>query len=604
MSAACAAAAAALAAALPRLASIQLGDALRPRPTPAPSAAIGEAAPSTLSTPSGAHSILPHPPPSWTRPHPRPHAHPTSPRASPHQDPSVLQVDLTTPPMPRAFPDAATHAAAPGAYSSSAWAFPASLVPPEGAACWPPHASEARQHLAQQAIASAHAAPLNPSALFRALPSLTSLDARVALDTWHITACTATGPGGTPDPASIPRISHLTVLQLRDGGCLVDLCEPPLIHNLRSLDLWCQEGRSLTDLAYWTSAAPQRVRRALPALGALSALTRLALRELGAQVEPPPPLGVLAAGLPVLRHLTLELVYSGVWGQLEALMDELEGGSEGEDSEVWEEGSEEEGEDEDSEEWEERSEEEEEDDDDDEEEEGEQEGGEESEEEGAWRSGEAEGARGAGGLQGGPAVGSSSSGAGRGPATGAAAATAAHEAAPGKAATPAAAAMLGGGGRAGGDTPQQALDLEAEWNALMAWGRGALGPARAGTIGRVVRWGCSVLGEMAPLDLFSCFAGTDELPAPPPLQGAAAAGTAAAAAAAAGDAAHGARDEDGNPGGHVGVVGARGLTHLDVSFVGCGLLPGAWAGLRRLGSLTSLRLRVERCSEEERLVAG
>ncbi|GFR39998.1 hypothetical protein Agub_g532, partial [Astrephomene gubernaculifera] len=50
--------------------------------------------------------------------------------------------------------------------------------------------------------------------------------------------------------------------------------------------------------------------------------------------------------------------------------------------------------------------------------------------------------------------------------------------------------------------------------------------------------------------------------------------------------------------------GGCSLTNLDVTFVGAGLLPGCWYGIKRLGgSLRRLALRVGRSEVEERLVA-
>ena len=108
----------------------------------------------------------------------------------------------------------------------------------------------------------------------------------------------------------------------------------------------------------------------------------------------------------------------------------------------------------------------------------------------------------------------------------------------------------------------------------------ALGPGRAEHIRAVLERGSGALQEMAPMDLFSCFAGGSS--------NGSSNGSSSAAAGAAG-----------------GSGSSRvGLTELDVTFVGCGLLPGCWAGVEALGgSLRRLALRVGRSAEEERLVA-
>ncbi|KAG2430479.1 hypothetical protein HXX76_010002 [Chlamydomonas incerta] len=410
----------------------------------------------------------------------------------------------------------------------------------------------------------------------------------------------------------LPALTALTVLQLREGGQLPAI--RALGGRLRALDLWCNEGSSLADLAYWTSAAPQRIRRGLPLLASgLTGLTRLVLRELAAQVEPPAALTCLCS-LPLLAALTAEVLYVDPWRQLAELTEQLAGDEEDEEESKEEDEEEEEEEEESGQESDEESEEGSQSDSEsggDGSDEGEHDGSEDAEGEDddlvapaararqgssrlppAARARELEfsfsrgpqlaasgasagggGRCGGGGVNGAAfadAVAATAAAAMREVAVAAgAAAAAAAAAAAGSVTTPASAA--GGGAadapKAAAAKPAQASPAAAAAATELAALAVALGPGRAEHIRAVLERGSGALQEMAPLDLFSCFAG----------------------------------------GSSVGAAGGSsrvGLRELDITFVGCGLLPGCWAGVAALGgSLRRLALRVGRSAEEERLVA-
>ncbi|EFJ49373.1 hypothetical protein VOLCADRAFT_89731 [Volvox carteri f. nagariensis] len=401
---------------------------------------------------------------------------------------------------------------------ASCWSYPASLVPPEeavkGGGRSSSQALNAAERAAEREVVGAHRLPLDLAPLV--LPAerevqapLAYLDLRCPVDLAGLVVeagkMEGGGGGGTALTAGL---TGLTAQQLRDGGQLAVLRQ---LTRLASLELWCCDVSGRMDASYWTSAAPQRIRRGLPALAAaLTALTALVVRELVTQVEPPPPVAALAA-LPLLRSLTLELLYStsaDPWQEMAEMAEQLEEEGEGE--------------------------------------------GEGEEEE--------------------PAV------------------------------TAAAAAA--------------ALDACISEDMLV------LGP-RASAIKRVIERHWRQLRAAAPLDLFSCFA--------PPHDRC---GPRGAGDILSGDSGDSGDREQGNGnglirsgggggGGETGVAessfascgGGGGvaatvpthgsLTHLDVTFLGVGLLPGAWHGICHLaGSLTRLALRVGRSPREERLIAN
>ncbi|KXZ44025.1 hypothetical protein GPECTOR_75g749 [Gonium pectorale] len=508
--------------------------------------------------------------------------------------------------------ECASDVSAAGAAAAATWTYPATLVPPEGAVGWPPlpprvwgrgpaSQLDVAQHAAQQAIAAAHWAPLrlacaapgagtpqstasgegagagagvNP---FRGPdlgpPSSSDLDSDDAAGNRSVVeAGAAPQPPAAAPPAPLPpalrsldvrcvaallgsplppTLTALTLLQLRDAAALLAL--PAALPGLRSLDLWCQ-GAGRSDTAYWTSGAPQSVPRALPYMAAaLTGLTELTLRELAAAVEPPAAVTALAA-LPLLASLSVELVYSEPWRQLVELAEQL-----GEGEEEEEEGADS-------------------GDEDDESEDGEEESGEESD-----RSGEGDSEPSGGGpsreREGGEAHASPAS------------ARVVHRVASpgGGAGLEAAPVRCAGPARSAAD--EEELSLAAEVAALGRQGP----PLRA-----VVERGWSALDSFRPLDLFSAFACSD--PADAALGGSAGGD----GGGASGSADSGAGCSGGARGGAAGwgPGGRHGLTHLDVSFLGTGLLPGAWHGIAQLGgSLRSLVLRVGRCERQERLVS-
>ncbi|PNH12930.1 hypothetical protein TSOC_000152 [Tetrabaena socialis] len=304
----------------------------------------------------------------------------------------------------------------------------------------------------------------------------------------------------------------------------------------------------------------QRIGRALPLLAtALTALTAIVLRELAAAVEPPPAGLTALAALPLLRSLTVGLVYGDAWRQLEELAEQLR--TESEDS-GWE-GSDEE---ESSEEEEESS---------SEEQEGSSEGGINGEEGG--RSQEVEQQQQQQQQQ-------------QQEEREAGAAEAEEEWEEWE-------EWEGGEGEGGArHSPAVSRRLMSRDVALLG---GRLG--RGGTVCKVLASGALHLDPMRPLDLFSGFAPRS---------------SSSEGGGGGGGSADGGRGGGGNTGVVVGGGAAAerakggaaarggGLTHLDVSFIGAGLLPGAWYGIMRLGaSLQHLALRVGRCAVEERLVS-
>ncbi|GIL45590.1 hypothetical protein Vafri_2795 [Volvox africanus] len=340
--AACAAALRSLRWHLPLLKTVQVGDANRPVPRPGPEATLrqclipeeeavsgpcflgSQAAPtkgSSCQTASGAAATKESAIASMAGP-------------SNKSEPYLAEHFLL--PLDNACVVTVRHAAC---FFASRWGYPATLLPPEGAVVWESHTQEVAQIAAEQAVEAAHHAALDllPLILPAPLPSLARLDLRCPVDLEGLLA-NGTNTGGAGNERELmTALTALTVLQLRDGGQLATLRQLP---RLAFLDLWCCDGSSRTGMSYWMSAAPQRIRRGLPLLAtALTALTALVLRELAAQVEPPPPVAVLAT-LPLLRSLTLELVYDNHWPELKELAEQLE--SEGGD---FEDGSEEDEED-------------------------------------------------------------------------------------------------------------------------------------------------------------------------------------------------------------------------------------------------------------------
>ncbi|GIL72134.1 hypothetical protein Vretimale_457 [Volvox reticuliferus] len=325
--------------------------------------------------------------------------------------------------------------------------------------------------------------------------SLAGLDLRCPVDLAGLVANGNCSGGAGIEGNLTTTLTALTVLQLRNAGQLATLRQLP---RLEVVDLWCCDGSWHNGMTYWMSAAPQRIRRGLPLLAtALTALTALVLRELEAQVEPPPPVAALAT-LPLLRSFKLELVYDDPWRELAELAEQLE-----EDEDHFEDGSE---------------------------------AGEEDRQvadplkTAETMEGKEEGRK-----------------------------------------------TVAGDTAAAAPAPGEILDSCIQRDSRMLDRRG---PLIEGVVGLSWRH----LRDSRPLDLFSCF----------------------------GDKYDGDRSDASDRGTEMsaatntgGVLTRASLTELDVTFLGAGLLPGAWHGISQLGSgLTRLALRVGRSPLEERLISN